>query len=91
MKSYKLFLSPYDVRYGNFAGALINAVTKSGSNSFTGSTYYYKRDSTLTRSQSYLAGFNQAQYDATLGGPILKTNALFIINPDRTEKNKPDH
>lgn len=82
VKSYQVLLSPYDVRYGNFAGALINAITKSGSNSFTGSTYYYKRDSTLTRSQSYLGGFNQSQYGLTLGGPIIKNKVFFFINPE---------
>lgn len=89
VKSYQVLLSPYDVRYGNFAGALINAVTKSGSNSFTGSTYYYKRDSTLTRSQSYLGGFNQAQYGITLGGPIIKNRVFFFINPEWQVQNNP--
>src|SRR4029078_2981250 len=39
VKEYQVLLSPFDVRQGNFVGALINAVTKSGTNEFHGSGY----------------------------------------------------
>ncbi len=89
VKSYQVLLSPYDVRYGNFAGVLINAVTKSGTNNFTGSAYYYLRDSSLTRKQSYLGAFTQKQYGFTFGGPIVKNKVFFFMNPEFQTQNNP--
>ena len=82
VKAYQVLLSPYDVRYGNFAGALINAVTKSGTNTFKGSAYWYFRDQEITRTQPYLNKFRQTQTGFSLGGPILKDRLHFFINPE---------
>jgi len=89
VKSYQVLLSPYDVRYGNFSGLLVNAVTKSGSNQFHGSSYYYLRDSSLTRKQSYLGYFSQKQYGFTLSGPIVKNKVFFFLNPEFQSQNQP--
>jgi outer membrane receptor protein involved in Fe transport len=89
VKHYQVLLAPYDVRYGNFAGYLVNAVTKSGKNKLFGSSYYYVRDSALTRTQSYLAGFRQAQYGLSLGGPIIKDKVFFFVNPEWQDQNNP--
>ena len=89
VKSYQVLLSPYDVRYGNFSGLLVNAVTKSGSNQFHGSSYYYLRDSSLTRKQSYLGFFSQKQYGFTLSGPIVKNKVFFFLNPEFQAQNQP--
>ena len=88
VKQYQVLLSPYDVRYGNFSGALINAVTKSGANKFFGSVYYYLRDSALTRKSPNLGFFRQQQYGVTLGGPIVKDKALFFINLEPQQDRK---
>ncbi len=82
VKQYQVLLSPYDVRYGNFAGALINAVTKSGTNTFKGSAYWFFRDQEFTRSQPYLFNFKQTQTGFSLGGPIIKDRLHFFINPE---------
>lgn len=89
VKQYQVLLSPFDVRYGNFAGALINAVTKSGTNRMTGSAYYFYRDQSMTRSQPYLADFEQSQYGFSLGGPVLKDRIHFFINPEFQEQATP--
>jgi hypothetical protein len=89
VKHYQVLLAPYDVRYGNFAGYLVNAVTKSGKNQLFGSAYYYVRDSALTRTEPYLAGFNQGQYGFSLGGPIVKNKAFFFVNPEWQVQNNP--
>jgi hypothetical protein len=89
VKQYQVLLSPYDVRLGNFSGALINAVTKSGANKFFGSAYYYLRDSALTRKSPSLGPFRQSQYGVTLGGPIIKDKALFFINLEPQDQSNP--
>ncbi|PHN08483.1 TonB-dependent receptor [Flavilitoribacter nigricans] len=82
-------LAPYDVRYSGFTGAAVNAVTKSGTNTFRGSAYYLLRndqmqgnkagDLSVDRgdSQNEIIGF-------TLGGPIIK-NKLFFFASYETE------
>src|SRR5262249_50078014 len=41
LKEMQIITAPFDVRYGNFAGGLVNAVTKSGTNQVAGSVYGY--------------------------------------------------
>src|SRR4051812_4588998 len=89
VKEYQVLLSPFDVRQGNFGGLLINAVTKTGTNQFHGTTYGYTRSQGLTRSQPYLAEFKQQQYGFSLGGPILKDRLFFFVNPEWQKLNTP--
>jgi hypothetical protein len=89
VKQYQVLLSPYDVRYGNFAGALINAVTKSGTNDWKGSAYWYFRDQEITRAQPYLSEFRQTQTGFSLGGPIIKDKLHFFINPEVQQQIAP--
>ena len=82
VKEYQVLLAPFDVRQGNFAGALINAVTKSGTNEFHGSLYGVTRNQGLTRSQAYITKSEQSQYGFSVGGPIIKDKAFFFFNPE---------
>jgi hypothetical protein len=89
VREYQVLLSPYDVRYGNFAGVLINAVTKSGTNEFRGSAFYVTRNDQLARNQPYLNEFEQSQYGFSLGGPILRDKAFFFISPEWQDRSDP--
>jgi outer membrane receptor protein involved in Fe transport len=89
VKEYQILLSPFDVRQGNFAGLLVNAVTKSGTNELHGSAYYYGRNQSFTRSQPYISQFTQQQDGFSLGGPIVKDRVFFFINPEFQQENSP--
>lgn len=89
VKEYQVLLSPFDVRQGNFAGALINAVTKSGTNDFKGTVFYYGRNQNLQRSQPYLSDFSQSNYGFALGGPIIRNKAFFFVNPEFQRQQLP--
>lgn len=71
----------YDAEYGRVTGAVVNAVTKAGSNTMHGSGYYYLRDDKmnaanwLTRAVTPL---HQVQPGITVGGPIVKDKAFFF-------------
>ncbi|HEY5022175.1 MAG TPA: TonB-dependent receptor, partial [Gemmatimonadaceae bacterium] len=91
VKEYQVLLSPFDVRQGNFTGALVNAVTKSGSNQLHGSATYANRSEQLERNIDYLraAPFNVKQEGFWLGGPIIKDRLLFSVAPEWQQQNQP--
>ncbi|HEX8392607.1 MAG TPA: TonB-dependent receptor, partial [Longimicrobium sp.] len=89
VKEYQILLSPFDVRQGNFAGLLVNAVTKSGTNDFSGSAYYFTRNQDLAREQPYINDFEQTQYGFSLGGPIIRDRLHFFINPEWQDRTTP--
>jgi outer membrane receptor protein involved in Fe transport len=85
IQEFVVQVSPFDVRYGNFAGGLVNAITKSGTNQYRGSIFGYNQNKALVglRSPSDpniapINSFTTWQYGATLGGPIIKDKLHFF-------------
>jgi Carboxypeptidase regulatory-like domain/TonB dependent receptor len=89
VKEYQILLSPYDVRQGNFSGALINAVTKSGTNEFSGSIFGYHRSEAWTGYPLSDSEFSNWQFGASLGGPIQRDRVHFFANFERREEDRP--
>jgi hypothetical protein len=89
VKEYQVLLTPFDVRQGNFAGLLVNAVTKSGTNQFHGTAYGFARGDAFTRSQPYISDYENTQYGIAIGGPIVRDRAHFFINPEFQRLNEP--
>ena len=79
VREYQVLLTPYDVRYGDFAGALVNAVTKSGSNTFAGSVFAFGRNDQLARPDTSTTPYQRAQYGFSLGGPIVQNRLQFFV------------
>ena len=72
MKELQVLTAPFDVRYGNFAGGLINAVTRSGSNRVEGSILGYLESTDLSGTDSTGSRgeeFNRKEFGLTLGAP----------------------
>ncbi len=82
--------SPVDVEYGQFTGCNINVVTKSGSNEFHGSTFILYNGDGLTGSKidgvdvTGGAKFDQYDWGAELGGPIIKDKLFFYGSYEET-------
>ncbi len=78
-------IAPFDVRQGNFVGAGVNTVTKSGTNNWQGSFYYLGRnegfvgDSAGPRTVNP-GTFNYGLLGGTLGGPIIKDKLFFFAS-----------
>ena len=89
VKEYQVLLAPYDVRQGNFIGALINAVTKSGTNDFAGSAFFYNRSDGLAGDPLGQTEFNQSQFGATFGGPIARDKAHFFLAGETSRRTTP--
>lgn len=98
---FQVVLSPYDVTLGGFAGGGVNAVTKSGTNKFAGTAYYFfqnenlagKTNGTLAENlnieRTKLAEFTQKTYGASLGGPIVKDKVFFFANVEIQDDETP--
>jgi outer membrane receptor protein involved in Fe transport len=87
-------IAPYDVRQGNFTGAGVNTVTRSGTNQFTGSAYYFLRNEDLVGRQAGAAAFNPgtfnyAQVGARLGGPLIKDKLFFFTSYEEDKQTQP--
>jgi len=91
-------LSPYDVTQSGFAGAGINAVTKSGTNEFKGTAYDYFRNAALAGKtptdnpdveRVKLNDFTSNTTGFSLGGPIIKNKLFFFANAEIQRDNTP--
>ena len=83
IRELQILIAPFDVRYGNFAGGLVNAVTRSGSNRWEGSLSGYFEDAALTGkdvSGQRAADFSNKEIAVTVGGPIIRDHAAFFLD-----------
>ncbi|PWT85041.1 MAG: hypothetical protein C5B58_03710, partial [Acidobacteria bacterium] len=82
ISEFRVLTNTFDAEYGRNSGAVVNVVTKSGTNDIHGSTYEFFRNQSLnakgffdTQKLDYL----QNQFGATLGGPIRKDKTFFFV------------
>lgn len=86
IEEMQIVVAPYDVRQSNFVGGGINAVTKSGTNTFKGTAYTYYYDESLRGNKingvdlGDRAPESRKTYGFTLGGPIIKNKLFFFVN-----------
>jgi hypothetical protein len=87
-------VAPYDVRQGNFVGAGVNTVTRSGTNSVTASAYYRTRDESFVGTEASGQTVNPGSFTTHTtgvwaGGPIVK-NRLFAFGAyEKQEDTRP--
>jgi hypothetical protein len=97
LEEISINLAPYDVRMSQFTGASINAVTKSGDNTFKGSAYTYIRPESFTGNKVGdidVAGANDRKsqlYGLTIGGPIIKNKLFFFVNGEFEKEISPSN
>jgi hypothetical protein len=83
LRELQILTAPFDVRYGTFAGGLVNAVTHSGSNRWRGSLSAYFEDEALTGRDSTgvrAEDFSTRELAFTLGGPIVQDRGAFFLD-----------
>jgi outer membrane receptor protein involved in Fe transport len=86
IEEVQIVVSPFDVRQSNFIGGGVNAITKSGTNTFKGTAYVYHQNAKLRgktiEGSDELQGTpsNSTVYGATIGGPIIKNKLFFFIS-----------
>jgi hypothetical protein len=83
LRELQILTAPFDVRYGTFAGGLVNAVTRSGSNRRQGSLSAYFEDEALTGKDltgSRAQDYSTQELALTLSGPIIRDRASFFLD-----------
>ena len=93
IEALSIDLASYDVTIAGATGAVVDAVTKSGTNEFTGTVYgAYRNDSMVGDNPdgSEFNGFtDEKTYGATFGGPLLKDKLFFFFNYEKFEQGAP--
>ncbi len=97
IEEFQINIAPYDVRQGGFTGGGINAITKSGTNKFSGSAYFYGNNQKFVGKNEPVADTNKPvaeykDYQAgfTIGGPIIKNKLFFFLNGEITRTTTPN-
>jgi len=90
VESASLVASDYSVTAAGFTGGLVNVVTKSGTNEFNGSMFYYYADNDFYGDEAFdktvtFAPFEEKEYGITLGGPIIPDRLFFFGSYDKFE------
>ena len=99
IEAFQVNLSPYDVTQSGFTGGAINAITRSGTNRFEGSVYYFLRNESLvgktppalagTDERTRVADFSNNRFGVRLGGPIIRNKLFFFTNVELLRAETP--
>ncbi|HVC00337.1 MAG TPA: carboxypeptidase regulatory-like domain-containing protein [Candidatus Dormibacteraeota bacterium] len=82
-KQFSVTTSNYPAQYGRSSGGIVAQTTRSGTNEFHGDVFEYIRNSVLDARNyfdSVKPPFHRNQFGGTLGGPILKSRAFFLVS-----------
>lgn len=97
IEAVQVVIAPFDVRQGGFTGGGVNAITKSGSNKFSGSVYDFYQNQDLYGTTPGKDVADRKKLDKqyantvgmTLGGPIIKDKLFFFVNGEYEDKSYP--
>ncbi len=93
IQAVSILTAPFSVEYGNFRGSTINVVTKSGTNEFSGSAYYYKGGDEYvgdrSRDLDLNFTFDEETVGGTFGGPIVQDRLFFFLSYEKLDRSAP--
>ncbi|MGB5170883.1 TonB-dependent receptor [Eudoraea sp.] len=100
IETFQVNIAPFDVRQSGFSGGSINAITRSGTNEFSGSAYGFLRNQDLSgktppdlvgdgEERQKLADYSALTYGVRIGGPIIKDKLFFFVNYERQDDETP--
>ena len=92
IEELQVVISPYDVRQTNFIGGGVNAITKSGTNTFKGTAYIYHKNENMQgdavdgeQITGARAKNRSTTYGLTFGGPIVKNKLFFFVSGEMSK------
>jgi hypothetical protein len=97
IQEFKVFTTQPPAEYGGRAGGVINVITKSGTNSFSGEGYEFFRNKSMGRLDKFTQAFEDAgqgtsrytrhQFGGALGGPVVMNKVHFFAAEEYTQEN----
>jgi len=96
VQEFKMQTNFFSAEYGQTGGAVVNMITRSGTNDFHGTGYYFLRDAALNANDWFanragrpLPAFHRDQYGGVLGGPVIKNKTFFFGAYEYTRQESP--
>lgn len=96
VQEFKMQTNFFSAEYGQTGGAVVNMVTRSGTNSLHGTGYYFLRDAKLNandwfanRAGRAIPSFHRDQYGGVIGGPVAKNKTFFFGAYEYTKQESP--
>ena len=96
VQEFKMQTNFFSAEYGQTGGAVVNMVTRSGTNGFHGTGYYFMRDAALNandwfsnRAGRAIPAFRRDQYGGVIGGPVIKNKTFFFGAYEHTRQESP--
>src|SRR3954462_11776247 len=90
VQEFQVLTSMYDAEYGRASGAIVNAVSKAGTNNFRGVVFGYSASNALTAEDYFVHKYNldkptttQREWGGVVGGPIVKNKMHFFFSLER--------
>src|SRR5450631_3614209 len=85
VEEFRLITNSFDAEYGKFSGAVMNAITKSGTNGFHGDVFEFLRNDALDAQNYFFSGqpkteLRQHQFGFTAGGPFWKDKLFWFTD-----------
>lgn len=88
---FRILTNNFDAEYGEFSGGQINVITKSGTNAFHGDLFEFLRNTDLDARNYFSptrARFQQNQFGATFGGPLIRNKIFFFADYQGTRQKQ---
>ncbi|HEU5337303.1 MAG TPA: carboxypeptidase-like regulatory domain-containing protein, partial [Terriglobales bacterium] len=92
IQEFRVLTNTFDAEYGRNSGSVVNVVTKSGTNRYHGDVYEFFRNKVLNARnyfESSTPQFQQNQFGATFGGPIVKDRTFFFTSYEGRRIRRP--
>ncbi|HKQ88954.1 MAG TPA: TonB-dependent receptor [Candidatus Acidoferrales bacterium] len=93
VQEFQVVSADFSAEYGRAMGGVVNTVTRSGTNDYHGTGYFFYRNQNFNATDAFAGGINpddwRLQSGASLGGPIVKSKVFFFLNSDFTRRNSP--
>ncbi len=97
IQEFQVITGQYDAQYGRTSGAVVNAVTKAGTNNFRGVAFGFLQNTDLTSQAFFAKQRNEAKpetkyerWGGTYGGPIVKNKIHFFASLERFSIDRPN-
>jgi len=96
IQEFQVLTNSYSAEFGKASGGVVNIITRSGTNDPSGNLFYFFRDDSMNTKSIFekedvfgnsidrdKAPFDQSQYGATFGGPIVRDRTFFFLSAEK--------